>query len=86
MGPSCPVEDTMTLLSMTFGSCEGIQGKGGTASATTHSLSAPGTHSTAPPPSRTGGLTMHICVSWLSETSVQLVTAPATYLEGGRGQ
>jgi hypothetical protein len=42
MGPSCPVDDTMTLHSSTLGS-------------------------------------MHICVSWLSDTSVQLVTAPATY-------
>lgn len=41
MGPSCPVQETMTLLSITLGS-------------------------------------MHICVSWLRDTSVQLVTAPAT--------
>ena len=42
MGPSCPVEETMTLLSSTLGS-------------------------------------MHIWVSWLRETRVQLVTAPPTY-------
>ena len=41
IGPSWPVDDTITLHSSTLGS-------------------------------------MHICVSWLSETSVQLVTAPAT--------
>lgn len=43
MGPSWPVDDTMTLDSSTLGS-------------------------------------MHICVSWLRETRVQLVTAPPTYL------
>lgn len=42
MGPSWPVEDTMTLDRMVFGS-------------------------------------MHIWVSWLSDTRVQLVTAPATW-------
>jgi len=41
MGPSWPVDDTMTLDSSTLGS-------------------------------------MHICVSWFSDTSVQLVTAPPT--------